>query len=109
MEAHLELHADGEAHADILLVRNNYGGALQREKQYMKVLEVQQNAFDKMMSRPPSEETMWPRKGMFMGDNLAESYRLWTEGDGASDPDIGRCWRKGRNSLARFGRVDELG
>jgi len=82
----VKLHQSQETHPDVLLVRNNYAGVLQRQKRYAETLEVQLDVFAKAVPEPDKEGVMWPRIGMFGGYNLAESYRLWAEEKNASDP-----------------------
>ncbi|KAH8662433.1 hypothetical protein BX600DRAFT_551202 [Xylariales sp. PMI_506] len=72
-------------HDDVLLMMNNLGGALQRQRMYMEAIEVQGEIFESVRLVPNSN-LPWPRMAMTGGNNLAESFRLWAE-EGEEDGD----------------------
>jgi tetratricopeptide (TPR) repeat protein len=76
LEMQMERHADNLAHPDVILIQNNLGGALQRQRKYAKAIEVQRNVLEKALAQP---DVSARRQVIFGCNNLAESLRLWAE------------------------------
>jgi tetratricopeptide (TPR) repeat protein len=76
LEVQMERHVDNLAHPDVILIQNNLGGALQRQREYAKAIEIQRDVLEKALAQPDASAS---REVMFGRNNLAESLRLWAE------------------------------
>ena len=67
------------AHPDVLLMQNNLGGALMKQRRYPEAIELQREVLAGALAQPSGSEN---RSTMFGRTNLAESLRLWAEEGG---------------------------
>lgn len=68
------LHPGEPDHPDVLLVKNNLAGSLQRQDRYIEAIAIQQEVYDCAMRIGAGS-----RIALMAGTNLAESFRMLAE------------------------------